>query len=685
MSRLAALILAGMLGAGSALGKPREPVALVVMDPLAKELACACVKGFGQRDYRKLAARLEKAIKQPVKIEFSDDLTETLEGNAGRAATSPQVIVIGDQSLVAQGAKKAGLKSHPVCDLTDVDGNTTLPALFIVRSGDPAKEPKDFAGRKILFGVPDADEKHAAALSALRDAGAESGTTERRGSFSEAALDVLDSQSSPAPVAVIPGYAMRLLEGCGSVKPGNLRVIGKTRAVPFITVFVSDSIPAEKEEKIVASLLSIKSDAKFLNAMESRDGFIPCKGKGSAGPRAGADSEPVVRSAFDEGGWPDWRGPNRDGHVAQLPARLPSTPKFLWKKGGMNGSVAGLSISGKRVILAERDFADEKDLYRCLDANNGELLWLAQFSAPGKLDYGQSPRATPVIHAGKIYLLGAFGDLRCVDITNGKLIWQRHLPREFKAQLPTWGMCCTPLIVGDELVVNPGGTNASLAALDLATGRTLWTTPGSAAAYSAFICGDFGGRRQIVGYDRQSLGGWDVKTGLRLWKLVPPIEGDFNVPTPIAVNGGILVCAENNGTRLYRFDDSGRIISKPAAEFRDLAPATATPVVTRDRVFGAHSGLHCLDIEKGLKSIWHTDVESLGEHASFIADNERVLVLTYGGELLLLDARADTCSIISRMRLFDDDVEVYSHPALVGQRLYARGGSSVVCVDLSLN
>src|SRR5215831_17196791 len=110
MSRLVALILAGLLAAGSAFAKPKDPVTLVVMDPLAKELACACVKGFGQRDYRKLAARMEKAIKQPVKIEFSDDLAETL---AGSAAASGEIIVIGDQSLVAHGAKKAGLKSHP--------------------------------------------------------------------------------------------------------------------------------------------------------------------------------------------------------------------------------------------------------------------------------------------------------------------------------------------------------------------------------------------------------------------------------------------------------------------------------------------------------------------------------------------------------------------------------------------
>src|SRR2546421_8582156 len=60
-----ALLLGG--GSGTVFGKPAkgpEPVLLVVMDPLSKELACACVKGYGQRDYRKVAARLGNAIKQ---------------------------------------------------------------------------------------------------------------------------------------------------------------------------------------------------------------------------------------------------------------------------------------------------------------------------------------------------------------------------------------------------------------------------------------------------------------------------------------------------------------------------------------------------------------------------------------------------------------------------------------------
>jgi outer membrane protein assembly factor BamB/ABC-type phosphate/phosphonate transport system substrate-binding protein len=659
------ILAACLLSANTGFGKPKnspEPVMLVVMDPLAKELACACVTGYAQRDYRKLAARLEKALKQRVKIEFSDDLAESMAG------TSPaqQVIVAGDESLVVHGAGKAGLKCHPVCRLTDADGNTSLGALFVARSDDPAKELQDIIGRKLLFGLPEEDAKHAASLTALRAPKVDPLKADHRGSFTDAVLDMLDSSLSPAPVAVIPAYGLRLIEGCGSVKPGSMKVIGKSEAVPFITVFVSDNFPAEKEGRALKTLLGMKSDARMLKSMESRDGFQPLK------------SQPSSCSS-----WPDWRGPGRDGHVAQLPARLPLTPKFVWKKGAMNGGLAGLSVSGERLLIAERDFDEQHDVYRCLDANNGATLWVVQFRARGKLDYGQFPRATPVIHGNKAYLLGAFGGLRCVNLADGKLVWERQLPAEFKAPLPAWGMCSTPLIVDDELIVNPGATKASLVALDCANGRTRWTTPGPAAAYSAFICAELGGQRQIIGYDRLSLGGWDVKTGKRLWKLIPPVDGDFNVPTPVAAQGGLVVATENNGTRFYRFDEFGRIISKPAAEFPDLSPTTASPVATCGRLFGACPGLHCLDLHHGLKAIWHLDDQAIGDHVSFIADNERVLVITMSGELILLDAKADTCTIISRLRLFDDGVDVYAHPALVGTRLYARGESSVVCVDLS--
>jgi outer membrane protein assembly factor BamB len=648
--------------------KRSEPVLLVVLDPLAKELACACVQGYAQRDYRKLAARLEKALKQRVAIEFSDDLAETVAG----VGPTREVVVIGDRSLVVESATRTQLKLRPVCELTDREGATTASGLLVARKDDPARALKDLAGRTVYVGLVKADAKHTAAHTLLSAAKLQPPVTlEDRSSGNEAALDVMDSSASPLPVAVIPSYALPLLEGCGSIRKGDLKVIGRTAEVPFITVFLSERLTVESEQTILQSLLDLKSDAKLLKSMESRDGFRPVS---KARPEA---------SRSDGGDWSDWRGARRDGRVSQLPARLPASAKFIWKKAAMTGGLAGLSVSAGRLLLAERDFGDMHDVYRCLNADTGELLWRREFPARGKLDYGQSPRATPVIHEGHAYLLGAFGGLRCVNVADGTVLWERHLPREFKATLPTWGMSATPLVVDDLLIVNPGATNASLAALDLATGNTRWMTPGLPAAYAAFICGEFGGRRQIVGYDQLTLGGWDVKTGERLWRLVPATAGDFNVPTPIAVDGGLVVATENNGTRLYVFDASGRIVPSPAGAFAELAPDTSTPVLAAGRLFGAHQGLHCLDPQRGLKQVWHREDESLGDYATVIADDERVLVITLGGELLLLDARSDDGAIVSRLRVFEEDVEAYCHPAFVGSRLYLRGGFQVVCLDLS--
>ncbi len=664
---LTVLLVAGCATNKSTAHREAPPVLLVVMDPLAKELACACVKGYGQRDYRKLASHLGVALQQRVAVEFSDDLAESLK----LASSGQDVLVVGERSFVAHSAQRTAQTFQPVCELTDVEGNTTFVGAFVAQAKDAAANLKDIAGREILFGLTDTEVNRAVTAATLRAAGWDSPKLEKRPVYTDAALDVLDSHSTLPPVAVIPGYGVRLLEGCGSITPGDLKVIGTTAPQPFITVFLAAQIPAKKKQKIIATLLEIKTNAPLLEAMESRDGFKPIEAKQPGQPQADAKPD-----------WPDWRGPDRTGHVPRLPARLPTTAKFIWKEAAMTGGLAGLSISGQRLILAERDFADEHDVYRCLHTETGELLWRIKFPARGHLDYGQSPRATPVIHAGRAYLLGAFGDLRCVDVTDGRLLWQRQLAQEFAAELPTWGMCSSPLVVDDLLIVNPGGPNASLAALEATTGATRWTTPGAPAAYAPFICGEFGGRRQIVGYDQISLGGWDCKTGARLWQLTPPTEGDFNVPTPIALNDGLLVATENNGTRFYRFDETGCIIPTPTAIYQDLSPDTTTPVVSRGRVFGAHLGLHCLDLQLGLKRIWHRDDDTVGDYATLIADDERVLVITLGGELLLLDGQADDCTIISRLRVFGDEVEAYPHPALIGSRLYLRGGSSVVCLDL---
>src|SRR5688500_2009501 len=161
--RLGAVALMLSLGLGCASSEsPKspqqgrsEPIVLVVMDPLAKELACACVEGFGQRDYRKLAAYLKTALDRDVVVEFSDDLAETL----AVVGQGREVIVVGERSLVTDGARRARLEARPVCELSGVDGLTTETAVFVARADDPAKDLKDIGGRKVFVALAEADTK----------------------------------------------------------------------------------------------------------------------------------------------------------------------------------------------------------------------------------------------------------------------------------------------------------------------------------------------------------------------------------------------------------------------------------------------------------------------------------------------------------------------------------------------
>jgi outer membrane protein assembly factor BamB len=248
-----------------------------------------------------------------------------------------------------------------------------------------------------------------------------------------------------------------------------------------------------------------------------------------------------------------------------------------------------------------------------------------------------------------------------------------------------WGTCSSPLVVDGKLIVNPGGPEASVVALDPASGALVWQSPGDRHAYSSFIVATLGGVQQLVGYDRTSLGGWDISTGNRLWTLKPPHEGDFNVPTPVACNGRLLVVSENNGARLHAFDASGKIVPEPITENDELSPDVSSPAVTNGRAFCVAGHCYCLDLADQLRPVWIGDDDAFGDSSPLLVTDDRVLAFGRGGQLLLLDANSPDFRLVSRLHVFDSPdarrAEQLSHPAMVGTRLYLRGGQELVCVD----
>jgi ABC-type phosphate/phosphonate transport system substrate-binding protein len=248
------------------------PFTVVVMDPLAAPLSCPCVKGYAQRDYEKLGKHLEKRLGRPVQVHFSESLTNALQKKtAGRAD-----LVVGKDSVVRAEAASNKVPVTHVAALTGKDGATTQTGLVVVAKDDPALAAEQLAGYAVYFGPAEADEKHGAALALFKDLGVSLPTkVETCVACTDGATKVIDLHKQGKKVAtVISSYAQPLLEGCGTIKKGDLRVVGETDPVPFIAAFASEKLSAAERETVRAALLDVGKAPELCVALETKHGFV---------------------------------------------------------------------------------------------------------------------------------------------------------------------------------------------------------------------------------------------------------------------------------------------------------------------------------------------------------------------------------------------------------------------------
>jgi ABC-type phosphate/phosphonate transport system substrate-binding protein len=131
-----------------------RPLQLVVMDPLSKDLACACVKGYAQRNYKVLAAHLQNQTGQEVQVVHGETLADALKHSGGKAD-----IIVGKTSVIQSEAKKNALDLDLVASLTGKDGSPFQRGLLVVRKDSPARKLADLRGARFLFGPEDCEEK----------------------------------------------------------------------------------------------------------------------------------------------------------------------------------------------------------------------------------------------------------------------------------------------------------------------------------------------------------------------------------------------------------------------------------------------------------------------------------------------------------------------------------------------
>lgn len=411
-----------------------------------------------------------------------------------------------------------------------------------------------------------------------------------------------------------------------------------------------------------------------------------------------------VLASATAGDWPQWGGPQHDcvWHEDGIVDKLPTTGLLprLWSAPVGEG-YSGPAVAGGRVYVTDRLKDSETERVLCLDASSGSQIWKHEYMARyGSLSYPAGPRATPVIHDGRVYTVGAVGHMFCFDAVTGSIQWQKDFQQDFGTPLPTWGMAASPLIDGDKLITLVGGDKGGLVVcFHRVTGRELWRAlDDPAIGYCPPVIYEFGGRRQLIIWHPAAVSALDPETGKVLWEVPWQIRSGLTVPMPRKLGDRLFLTAFYNGPLMLKVGpDSAQTVWKGTSdseiETDGLHSIMPSPVVTEDHIFGvcSYGQLRCLKTATG-ERVWET-LEATGSgrwwNAFIIPQGDRYFLHNEQGDLIIARLSADGYQELSRARLVEPTrpvqrrMTIWSHPAFAMQSVFARNDQELVRVNLA--
>ena len=393
--------------------------------------------------------------------------------------------------------------------------------------------------------------------------------------------------------------------------------------------------------------------------------------------------------------WPQWRGPQRNG-ISQEKGLLkewPETgPKLLWQSQECGSGYSTPAVVGERLYLLGNDGLDN-EFVRALTVKDGKPVWTTKIGKVGNPD--QQPkfpaaRSTPTVDGERLYALGSDGDLVCLEIASGKVRWQKSLRVDFGGKPGTWAYAESPLIDGDALICTPGGSEATLVALNKNSGEIIWKCAvpgGSEAAYSSGIVVEAGGVRQYVQMLGKGLVGVAAKTGGFLWRYDKTVSKfNANIPTPLTRDGLVYSAGAGTGGGLIKLKgNDGTVTAEQVAFSPKLPTAIGGSVLVGDYFYGTTAQtLLCTEFASGNMK-W--DDRALGAASLCVAEG-RLYLHGENGQVALVEATPEGYREKGRFTPPNPPTrsqpmeKAWAYPVVANGRLYIRDHASLWCYDV---
>jgi outer membrane protein assembly factor BamB len=289
-----------------------------------------------------------------------------------------------------------------------------------------------------------------------------------------------------------------------------------------------------------------------------------------------------------------------------------------------------------------------------------------------------------------LYALGSDGDLACVETSSGKIRWEKNLRKEFGGKPGDWAYSESPLIDVNTLVCTPGGSEATLVALNKSTGEIIWKCPvpgGDDAAYTSAIVVDAAGSKQYVQVLKKGIVGVEAKTGKFLWRYDKTASRyGANIPSPVADQGYIYSAGAGTGGALIQLkSDQGSVQPDQVYFSPKLPTAIGGAVKLGDVLYGTTGeALVCFGFRNG--DIKWQD-RALGAASLCYADG-RLYLHGENGQVALVEPSADSYHEKGRFappdqpKRLNDMEKAWAYPVVAEGKLFLRDQGLLWCYDV---
>ena len=385
--------------------------------------------------------------------------------------------------------------------------------------------------------------------------------------------------------------------------------------------------------------------------------------------------------------WPQWRGPSRSAispETGLLGAWPAAGPPRVWAASNLGGGFGSIAVSRDRIYV--QGMRGNQSIVSALNRADGKLIWGKPVGRSVDNYQGPGPRGTPTVDGDRLYVLTENGDLASLSQQDGTIVWQRNILRDFGGRNIGWLISESPLIDGNNVIVSPGGRAAGMAALDKATGKTVWVSKelSDEAGYSSPIIADVQGVRTIMTLTSEAGVGVRASDGKLMWRHPSVANGTANIATPVFSENRVFYTSDygTGGALLALRAEKGEVRAQEVYFTREMQNHHGGVIVVNGYLYGFHNAiLTCMEFATG-KVMWRH--RSVGKGSLAYADGHLYL-LSENNVVGLAEASPVAYREKGRFTIPDQGWPSWAHPVISGGRLYVRDQGILTAYNIRTN